>query len=103
MLAAWIEDFPGPNRPSSKSSLRGRCCTISGRLARRRTRHIRAQSKVYVVEKAHTPAESPRFQDAAGFNSHESGLRLLPLIAAMFYSFARVSAVLKLKVDDLLS
>ena len=29
-----------------------------------------------------------------------SGLRDLALIAAMFYSFARVSAVLKLKVDD---
>jgi integrase len=29
-----------------------------------------------------------------------SGLRHLALIAAMFYSFARVSAVLKLKVDD---
>jgi hypothetical protein len=29
-----------------------------------------------------------------------SGLRNLALIAAMFYSFARVSAVLKLKVDD---
>jgi site-specific recombinase XerD len=29
-----------------------------------------------------------------------SGLRDLALIVAMFYSFARVSAVLKLKVDD---
>jgi site-specific recombinase XerC len=29
-----------------------------------------------------------------------SGLRDLALIAAMFYSFARVSAVLKLRVDD---
>jgi site-specific recombinase XerD len=29
-----------------------------------------------------------------------SGLRDLALIAAMFYSFARVSAVLKLKFDD---
>jgi site-specific recombinase XerD len=29
-----------------------------------------------------------------------SGLRDLALIAAMFYSFARVSAVLELKVDD---
>jgi integrase/recombinase XerD len=29
-----------------------------------------------------------------------SGLRDMALIAAMFYSFARVSAVLKLKVDD---
>jgi hypothetical protein len=29
-----------------------------------------------------------------------SGLRDLALIAAMFYSFARVSAVLKLNVDD---
>jgi site-specific recombinase XerD len=29
-----------------------------------------------------------------------SGLRDLALIAAMFYSFARVSAVLKLKVND---
>jgi integrase len=29
-----------------------------------------------------------------------SGLRDLALIATMFYSFARVSAVLKLKVDD---
>jgi integrase/recombinase XerD len=29
-----------------------------------------------------------------------SGLRDLALIAAIFYSFARVSAVLKLKVDD---
>jgi hypothetical protein len=32
-----------------------------------------------------------------------SVLRDLALIAAMFYSFARVSAVLKLKIDELLS
>jgi hypothetical protein len=46
--------------------------------------------------------ESRRRQDAAGFNPEDSasGLRELALIAAMFYSFARVSAVLKLKVDD---
>ena len=31
-----------------------------------------------------------------------AGLRDLALIAAMFYSFARVSAVLKLKVDELM-
>ena len=41
-VAAWIEDFPGPNRPLSKSSLRCGCCTIfwSFGKSHHRIRHI---------------------------------------------------------------
>ena len=43
-----------------------------------------------------------RRQNAAGFNPEGFGFRIAgsALIAAMLYSFARVTAVLKLKVDD---
>ena len=62
----------------------------------------RSRSKVCGEKRQDARLKSRRRQDAAGFNSQEFGVRLtdLALIAAMFYSFARVSAVLKLKVDD---
>jgi integrase/recombinase XerD len=57
----------------------------------------------YVVQKGKTPVwsreDAKTLLDSIPKNS-VSGLRDLALIAAMFYSFARVSAVLKLKVDD---
>jgi hypothetical protein len=52
----------------------------------------------YVVKKGKTPVEPRRCQNAAGFNSKGFGVRFYrtwTLIAAMFYSFACVSAVLK--------
>jgi site-specific recombinase XerD len=57
----------------------------------------------YVVKKGKTPFWSR--EDAKTLldlipKDSVSGLRDLALIAAMFYSYARVSAVLKLKVDD---
>jgi site-specific recombinase XerC len=57
----------------------------------------------YVVKKGKTPVWSR--EDAKMLldsipNDSVSGLRDLALIATMFYSFARVRAVLKLKVDD---
>jgi integrase len=60
------------------------------------------RSKVCRQERQNARLESRRRQDAVGFIPKDkfSGLRDLALIAAMFYSFARVSAVLKLKVDD---
>jgi hypothetical protein len=56
-----------------------------------------------VVKQGKTPV-SGRRQNATGFNFTRIRCPAygtwLALIAAMFYSFARVSAVLKLKVDD---
>jgi integrase/recombinase XerD len=57
----------------------------------------------YVVKKGKTPVWSR--EDAKTLldsipKGSVSGLRDLALIAAMFYGFARVSAVLKLKVED---
>ena len=57
----------------------------------------------YVVKKGKTPVwsreDAKTLLDSIPKDS-VSGLRDLALIAAMFYSFARVSAVLKLKVED---
>ena len=57
----------------------------------------------YVVKKGKTPVwsreDAKTLLDSIPKDS-VSGLRDLALIAAMFYSFARVSAVLKLNVDD---
>src|SRR5271165_18049 len=57
----------------------------------------------YVVKKGKTPVwsreDAKTLLDSIPKDS-VAGLRDLALIAAMFYSFARVSAVLKLKVDD---
>ena len=57
----------------------------------------------YVVKKGKTPVwrreDAKTFLDSIPKDS-VSALRDLALIAAMFYSFARVSAVLKLKVED---
>ena len=65
-----------------------------------RTRRARAK---YVVKKGKTPVwsreDAKTLLDSIPKDS-VSGLRDLALIAAMFYSFARVSAVLKLRVDD---
>jgi hypothetical protein len=63
---------------------------------------FRSRSK-YVVKKGKTPVwsreDAKTLLDSIPKDS-VSGLRDLALIAAMFYSFARVSAVLKLNVDD---
>jgi integrase/recombinase XerD len=57
----------------------------------------------YVVKKGKTPVWSRKdakmLLDSIPKDS-VTGLRNLALVAAMFYSFARVSAVLKLRVDD---
>src|SRR5260370_13482578 len=57
----------------------------------------------YVVKKGKTPVwsreDAKTLLDSIPKDS-VSGLRDLALIAAMFYSFARVSGVLKLKADD---
>ena len=57
----------------------------------------------YVVKKGKTPVwsrEDAKTRLDSIPKDSVAGLRDLALIAAMFYSFARVSAVLKLKVDD---
>ena len=57
----------------------------------------------YVVKKGKTPVwsreDAKTLLDLISKDS-VSGLRDRALIAAMLYSFARVSAVLKLRVDD---
>jgi site-specific recombinase XerD len=74
-------------------------------VVRQITRSSRAHSvrgPKYVVKKGKTPVwsreDAKTLLDSIPKDS-VSGLRDLALIAAMFYSFARVSAVLKLKVD----
>jgi hypothetical protein len=66
------------------------------------SRTFRSRSKVCGQERHNARLESRRRQDAVGFNSQGSvsGLRDLTLIAAMFYSFAPVSAVLKLLLRE---
>jgi integrase/recombinase XerD len=103
-VAAWIEEFPG-SRPTIKQKLAAVRMLYDFLVVQQITRSNPAHSvrgPKYVVKKGKRPSGSRRRQDAAGFNSKHSvsGLRDLALIAAMFYSFARVSAVLKLKVDD---
>src|SRR6202040_3087676 len=101
-VAAWIEDFQGPNRPLSKSSLRCGCCMIFwsfGVTPSNPAHSVRGPK--YVVKKGKTPVwsreDAKTLLDSIPKDS-VSGLRDLALIATMFSSFARVSAVLKLKV-----
>ena len=104
-VAAWIEDFPG-SKPTIKQKLAAVRMLYDFLVVRQITPSNPAHSvrgPKYVVKKGKTPVWS-REDAKTLLNSipkdSVSGLRDLALIAAMFYSFARVSAVLKLKVDD---
>ena len=97
-----LRTFLAPGRPLSKSSLRCGCCTIFwsfGKLPDR-IRHIPFAGPKYVVKKGNWSREDAKTLLESIPKDTVSGLRDLALIAAMFYSFARVSAVLKLKIDD---
>src|ERR1700680_3164834 len=104
-VAAWIEDFPGA-KPTIKQKLAAVRMLYDFLVVRQITASNPAHSvrgPKYVVKKGKTPVWSR--EDAKSLldsipKDSVSGLRDLALIAAMFYSFARVSAVLKLKVDD---
>jgi site-specific recombinase XerD len=103
-VAALIEDFPG-SKPSIKQKLAAVRMLYDLLVVRQITRSNPAHSvrvPKYVVKKGATPAwsreDAKTLLDSIPKDSL-SGLRDLALIAAMFYSFARVSAVLKLKVD----
>jgi site-specific recombinase XerD len=107
-VAAWIEDFPG-SKPTIKQKLAAVRTLYDILVVRQITPSNPAHSvrgPKYVVKKGKTPVWSR--EDAKALldpipKDSVSGLRDLALIATMFYSFARVSAVLKLKIDDLLS
>ena len=102
-VAAWIEDFPG-SKPTIKQKLAAVRMLYDFLVVRQITRSNSAHSvrgPKYVVKKGKTPVWSR--EDAKTLldsipEDWVSGLRDLALMAAMFYSFARVSAVLKLKV-----
>jgi integrase/recombinase XerD len=102
MWLPGLRTFQGPNRPLSKSSPRFGCCTIVRQITPLNPAHA-VRGPKYVVKKGKTPVwsreDAKTLLDSIPKDS-VSGLRDLALIAAMFYSFARVSAVLKLKVDD---
>jgi site-specific recombinase XerD len=104
-VAAWIEDFPG-SKPTVKLKLAAVRMLYDFLVVRQITPSNPAHSvrgPRYVVKKGKTPVwsreDAKTLLDSIPKDS-VSGLRDLALIAAMFYSFARVSAVLKLKVDD---
>ena len=104
-VAAWIEDFPG-SKPTIKQKLAAVRMLYDFLVVRQITRSNPAHSvrgPKYVVKKGKTPVwsreDAKTLLDSIPKDSM-SGLRDLALIAAMFYSFARVSAVLKLKLDD---
>src|SRR5437868_5507448 len=104
-LKAWIEDFPG-SKPTIKQKLAAVRMLYDFLVVRQITPSNPAHSvrgPKYVVKKGKTPVwsreDAKTLLDSIPKDS-VSGLRDLALIAAMFYSFARVSAVLKLKVDD---
>ena len=104
-VAAWIEDFPG-SKPTVKQKLAAVRMLYDFLVVRQITSSNPAHSvrgPKYVVKKGKTPVwsreDAKRLLDSIPKDS-VSGLRDLALIATMFYSFARVSAVLKLKVDD---
>jgi site-specific recombinase XerD len=104
-VAAWIEDFPG-SKPTIKQKLAAVRMLYDFLVVRQITPSNPAHAvrgPKYVVKKGKTPVwsreDAKRLLDSIPKDS-VSGLRDLALIAAMFYSFARVSAVLKLKVDD---
>ena len=104
-VAAWIEDFPG-SKPTIKQKLAAVRMLYDFLVVRQITTSNPAHAvrgPKYVVKKGKTPVwsreDAKTLLDSIPKDS-VAGLRDLALIAAMFYSFARVSAVLKLKVDD---
>jgi integrase/recombinase XerD len=98
-VAACIEDFPG-SKPTIKQKLAAVRMLYDFLVVRQITPSNPAHSvrgPKYVVKKGKTPVWSR--EDAKALldsipKDSVSGLRDLALIAAMFYSFARVSAVL---------
>jgi hypothetical protein len=97
--------FQGPNRPLSKKLVAVRMLydfLVVRQITPSNPAHS-VRGPKYVVKKGKTPVwsreDAKTLLDSIPKDS-VSGLRDLALIAAMFYSFARVSAVLKLKVDD---
>jgi site-specific recombinase XerD len=104
-VAAWIEDFPG-SKPTVKQKLAAVRMLYDFLVVRQITPSNPAHAvrgPKYVVKKGKTPVwnreDAKTLVDSIPKDS-VSGLRDLALIATMFYSFAPVSAVLKLKVDD---
>jgi site-specific recombinase XerD len=104
-VAAWIEDFPG-SKPTVKQKLAAVRMLYDFLVVRQIVPSNPAHAvrgPKYVVKKGKTPVwsreDAKTLLDSIPKDSL-SGLRDRALIAAMFYSFARVSAVLKLKVDD---
>src|SRR5260221_14262258 len=103
-VATWIEDFPG-SKPTVKQKLAAVRMLYDFLVVRQITASNPAHSVrgKYVVKKGKTPVwsreDAKTLLDSIPKDS-VSGLRGLALIPAMFYSFARASAVLKLKVDD---
>jgi integrase/recombinase XerD len=102
-VAAWIEDFPG-SKPTIKLKLAAVRMLYDFLVVRQITRSNPAHSvrgPKYVVKKGKTPVwscEDAKTLLASIPKDSVSGLRDLALIAAMFYSFARVSAVLYSKL-----
>jgi site-specific recombinase XerD len=101
-VAAWIEDFPG-SKPTIKQKLAAVRMLYDFLIVRQITPSNPAHSvrgPKYVVKKGKTPVwsreDAKTLLDSIPKDS-VSGLRDLALIAAMFYSFARVSAVLNSK------
>ncbi len=99
-VAAWIEDFPG-SKPTVKQKLAVVRMLYDFLVVRQITPSNPAHAvrgPKYVVKKGKTPVwsreDAKTLLDSIPKDS-VSGLRDLALIAAMFYSFARVSAVLK--------
>jgi integrase/recombinase XerD len=99
-VAAWIEDFSG-SKPTIKQKLAAVRMLYDFLVVRQITPSNPAHSvrgPKYVVKKCKTPVwsreDAKTLLDSIPKDS-VSGLRDLALIAAMFYSFARVSAVLK--------
>ena len=104
-VAAWIEDFPG-SKPTIKQKLAAVRMLYDFLVVRQITPSNPAHSvrgPKYVVKKGKTPVwsrEDAKTQLDSIPKDSVSGLRDRALIAAMLYSFARVSAVLKLRFDD---
>ena len=95
-VAAWIEDFPG-SKPTVKQKLAAVRMLYDFLVVRQITPSNPAHSvrgPKYVVKKGKTPVwsreDAKTLLDSIPKDS-VSGLRDLALIAAMFYSFARVS------------
>ena len=99
-VAAWIEDFPG-SKPTIKQKLAAVRMLYDFLVVRQITPSNPAHAvrgPKYVVKKGKTPVwsreDAKTLLDSIPKDS-VSGLRDRALIAAMLYSFARVSAVLK--------